>query len=339
MSILIISEDGDNTVDVITQWILHISTTPVYRINQTDTIKILNVEICADGTSKFSITINECQKIESHEISAYFYRRGSISYNKLNINSDLDTEFDTFFYNKLNEYYYSEWIDTISYIQHLLRVSNVPSINSLFDVYTNKLVNLEIAKKHGLSIPHTLVSNDVKVIRSFIEKYRKVVTKPVKSPGIVFKFNNLYHSFKQKTNIYTLSDFEDAVNTVEKFQPTQFQEYIEKEFEIRTFYLKNICYSMAIFSQLNEKTKVDYRDYDTSMPNRCVPFKLPTNIEMAIKELMNELSYDSGSIDIIYGNDNYTFLEVNPIGQFGWLSENCNYYLEKVISHYIIDIK
>lgn len=36
---------------------------------------------------------------------------------------------------------------------------------------------------------------------------------------------------------------------------------------------------MAIFSQENDKTKIDFRNYDIANPNRCVPYKLPRRIE------------------------------------------------------------
>ena len=35
----------------------------------------------------------------------------------------------------------------------------------------------------------------------------------------------------------------------------------------------------------------------------------------------------------------FVFLEVNPVGQFGWVSKNCNYYLEKKIALKLINLK
>ena len=45
------------------------------------------------------------------------------------------------------------------------------------------------------------------------------------------------------------------------------------------------------------------------------------------------MGINTGSIDLIYSLSNeYVFLEVNPQGQFDWLSKNCNYYIEKDIA-------
>lgn len=51
---------------------------------------------------------------------------------------------------------------------------------------------------------------------------------------------------------------------------------------------------------------------------------------------MTKVEMNSGSIDMIVTlNNNYVFLEVNPVGQFWQVSYLCNYYLEKKIAHYL----
>ena len=48
---------------------------------------------------------------------------------------------------------------------------------------------------------------------------------------------------------------------------------------------------------------------------------------------MKALKLESGSIDIIVDEqDDYYFLEVNPVGQFHFVSHICNYYIEKEIA-------
>ena len=90
---------------------------------------------------------------------------------------------------------------------------------------------------------------------------------------------------------------------------------------------------MAIFSQKNEGTVVDFRKYTDGNPQRKVPYKLPKSEEKKLIALMEELDLNTGSIDIIVDiNNNYIFLEVNPVGQFGMTSVPCNYYLERKIA-------
>jgi len=45
----------------------------------------------------------------------------------------------------------------------------------------------------------------------------------------------------------------------------------------------------------------------------------------------------SGSIDMILTpEDEYVFLEVNPVGQFQWVAEHCNYPINQKIAEYLI---
>jgi glutathione synthase/RimK-type ligase-like ATP-grasp enzyme len=91
---------------------------------------------------------------------------------------------------------------------------------------------------------------------------------------------------------------------------------------------------MAIFSQKNPKTLVDSRKIDLSAPNRSVPFKLPVDVKSKLSKVLRELKLNTGSIDMLVSTSNdYIFLEVNPIGQFGMVSRPCNYPIEQNISN------
>jgi D-alanine-D-alanine ligase-like ATP-grasp enzyme len=94
---------------------------------------------------------------------------------------------------------------------------------------------------------------------------------------------------------------------------------------------------MAIFSQRNNRTSIDFRRYDEERPNHSVPFNLPADIKQKLRRFMREIDLDSGAIDMIYNNNgNYCFLEVNPVGQFGMISFPCNYKIEKKIAEILI---
>lgn len=115
-----------------------------------------------------------------------------------------------------------------------------------------------------------------------------------------------------------------------------FQEKLDKELEIRTFFLNGKCYSMAIFSQLDSQTSVDFRKYNLTTNNRNVPYQLSRMLEEKITKLMDELKLNTGSIDIIKTKDGrYVFLEVNPVGQYGMTSFPCNYHLDRKIAEYL----
>lgn len=192
----------------------------------------------------------------------------------------------------------------------------------------NKLIALSLAKEVGIQIPASRIVNNKRDLIRFIDEYKYIITKPI-SEILNYERNN------EDYTLYTnemLSEYLDKVP--EHFFPTLVQEKIIKKFEIRTFFWQKKCYSMAIFSQENENTKVDFRRYDSKRPNRNVPYKLAKDFEEQIISLMQKLGLNSGSIDLIKDiKGNLIFLEVNPNGQFGMVSYPCNYNLEKIIAN------
>lgn len=61
--------------------------------------------------------------------------------------------------------------------------------------------------------------------------------------------------------------------------------------------------------------------------------------EKKIQKFMNKIGLKTGSIDVILTPENeFYFLEINPTGQFGWVSQNCNFYLEKEIAKFLISV-
>lgn len=197
----------------------------------------------------------------------------------------------------------------------------------------NKLIVLDIAKENGLDIPPSLITDDKKVLKDFIDIHVEVITKPL-SESIVYS-----HDDETLFTMYTELITQESVNDLpDTFASSLFQKRIDKEFEIRSFFLNDQFYSMAIFSQNNPKTEVDFRHYDHSTPNRTQCFVLPKGLEIKLRNLMKSLNLVTGSIDILKGKDDkYYFLEVNPVGQFGMVSKPCRYNIEKKIAEYLKD--
>lgn len=200
-----------------------------------------------------------------------------------------------------------------------------------FDNYKNTEINkisvLKLAKSQGLDIPKTYIVNSKNQLLDIQKKEKKLITKPIYEGLGFYDEKGVYITHTQKVDI----------PKIENFSPSLFQEEIEKEFEIRIFYLDKCMYSMAIFSGKNKKTKVDFRNYDFFNPNRYVPFILPGSIKAKLINLMEKLNLCSGSIDMIKSTSGkYVFLEINPVGQFGMVSHPCNFHLEKKVAEFLI---
>ena len=198
-------------------------------------------------------------------------------------------------------------------------------IGSYFSPKVNKINVLNIASKNGLNIPISRLLHQISVK---FEADKRYITKSINEIVLFYKRGKEYQnkttaiSSKKQLNI----EF-----------PTLFQEYVNKYCEIRVFYFFGKLFAMAIMSQTNEKTKVDFRNYDYEKPNRAVPFNIDSRTARQINNFMKELNLNMGSLDFIQNTEGkLIFLEVNPIGQYGMVSKPCNYKLENLIANKIV---
>jgi ATP-GRASP peptide maturase of grasp-with-spasm system len=199
----------------------------------------------------------------------------------------------------------------------------------------NRLITLKHAAQCGLKTPSFLITNRKSNVDDFLSKYKKIVIKPISE---VITIDFMHKPFTQYTRVMNNDDLKELPLS---FFPSLFMEYIEKSFEIRSFYLDGNFYSMAMFTQKRKQTREDFRRYDYKNPVRVVPYKMSDCVENKIRKLFNQLEINSGSIDILKAQncDELVFLEINPVGQFGMVSHPCNYYLEKRIAQNLINSK
>jgi glutathione synthase/RimK-type ligase-like ATP-grasp enzyme len=149
----------------------------------------------------------------------------------------------------------------------------------------------------------------------------------------------IYQYFGNSYGLYTAEVSEQDVAALpETVFPSLVQAMVEKSWEVRAFYLAGDLYAMAIFSQGDRQTEVDFRRYNRARPNRAVPYRLPGEVAEKLRALMRELAMETGSLDLIRTPDGrHVFLEVNPAGQFGMVSHRCNYRLEKRVAEHLIE--
>ena len=316
--IVIITDKTDRSTCEVIDWLIYLDKEFVvlagetyYQIIETNLIDyvVLNV----DGVI-----------IDSRKIDSIWYRRGDLIPNRIHIEEFSNNEISDAF-----KYFYNNEMFTINEFIHSL-LSGVRSINNQNNSSVNKLNVLNMANQIGLSTPSSILTTSKAKLEEFLRKHKRVITKSA-CDGFIYPSSSwLISSYTEEI---TKEDVELLPNN---FAPSYFQELIDKKFDVRSFYLNDKFYSMAIFSQNNPNTQIDFRHYDRIKPNRKIPFLLPLKIEQQLRALMHSLSLNCSSSDLIYSTDNIIyFLETNPIGQFGMTSKPCNYHLEKIIAQFL----
>jgi len=305
---LLFSEESDLTTDYVIDWFL--SKRKPYKITLNN-FNIINKYVIKNKKSKLKI-----DGFNINDINSIWFRRG-----KLNL-------YLTSSFKNLNKFLKEEENVLLKPIEKELK-KKINLVGSyLNEIENNKLEVLIAAKFAGLKIPNTLITSNKKELQKFYDKNKSIITK------------DFYHpvSFKIKEKMYNsagtiLVNQKMINNCQENFVPMFLQKRIDKKYEIRIFHYKKKLFPMAIFSQNDKQTSVDYRNYNDERPNRNIPVIIPKKIENKIHKLLKKLKLSTCSIDFIVSKNNeYTFLEVNPMGQLDWVSQNCNYYIEKYIA-------
>lgn len=196
----------------------------------------------------------------------------------------------------------------------------------------NKLEVLYRAAEVGLDIPETLVTNDKDQLTAFWQRHHgRIIVKAAERVTNLIYRDMSYPMFTAELSA------DDLHALPAHFFPSLVQARVDKEYEIRTFFLAGRCWSMAIFSQADSQTRLDFRRYNLQKPNRFVPFSLPAEVERKLIALMDAVGLTTGSLDLMKSPEGkYVFLEINPAGQFGMTSRPCNYRLEKQVAEHLI---
>jgi ATP-GRASP peptide maturase of grasp-with-spasm system len=306
---LIFSVNNDYSTSEVIKW-FRFHNYPFVRINEDDIVKVVSI---TNDNAIFLLNFETL--IDLTNVKSVWYRRG-----KLNI--DFNISFDP-------EYSSVERDALIEFTEKL--IFNKRHINNFENSKFNKLFLYLYKNNLHFKIPSTIITTQKQELILFKKEHKTIISKPFAIPFARYdKNNNLHLAYTTKIDDKNINKLNDT------FVPTLFQEYINKKIEIRSFFINFKFHSMCIFSQKNNNTKIDFRNYDDLKPNRTVPFKLEKEIERDLITFFKNYNLDSASIDIILDDkDNYYLIDINPIGQFGMVSHPCNYNLEFEIYKYL----
>ncbi len=318
--ILLLSKEQEETTNSVIDW-LDFYNASYYRFNGTQLNK--NAPLFLDISKPEN---NKNLPFNANDIKVVWYRRWESNNKKTSKKIDLEASLKF----RFNQYLNSE-LRGLPYAFFSLFNSAYWLSKPEKHVNEDKFYYLKIAQSLAIDIPQTYILNTKKDLVKILSSGIKLITKNMSNAMFMKIANKTYTQYTEKI------DFNDLANIPETFFPSMFQEKIDKEYEIRTFYLDNQFYSMAIFSQLDNQTAIDFRKYNFKKPNRRVPYRLPKDLRQKLKKMIKILSITTCSIDIIKStNGKYYFLEINLVGQFGMVSLPCNYYLEKKVAEHLI---
>jgi len=169
-----------------------------------------------------------------------------------------------------------------------------------------KLVQLEAARHAGLTVPRTLVTNDVEAARAFVRSCRR---------GAVVKSLS---SLREGGHTRRLSADDPQLAERLRVGPAILQERVDG-LDLRVAAVGGKLFAMSLDARAGGDPDDVRVDWDrVSVTAR--PVRLPAPVARAIRALQRRLGLTFGAIDLrLRRGGEHVFLEVNPSGQ--WLHQ------------------
>jgi glutathione synthase/RimK-type ligase-like ATP-grasp enzyme len=275
------------------------------------------------GSDVCWITLEDGKRVRATDVTAVWFRKPS--YPKLHPNvAPHEREF-AFAEARvgLNGFYAA--------LKHAHWISPIENIQSA----SNKLEQLRRARILGFDVPQSIFTNDADEARAFVEALGKpVVYKPAGNFALLERAGT-WDEGKVIGELYTtLLDAQTLQQSFSRLStcPGYFQEYVEKEIEIRATVVAENVFSAELHSQSKSVSEVDWRKGNIFELEHRV-HALPSNVADQCIALTRAYGLQYSAIDLIKKPDgSYVFLEINPNGQYGWLEALTSLKISKAIA-------
>jgi len=182
------------------------------------------------------------------------------------------------------------------------------------DAASLKITQLRTASRLGFSIPPSIITNLPDAVIKFSSDNQPLLFKTIAPLS-------RERSRKSRGILATVVDNQMLQNegATIAVKLNLFQRFIKKVYDIRVTVVEDLVFATKIESQNNSNTSVDWRRYD--IPNTPhSDYDLPRVVADQCRNLVKELGLSYGAIDLVRAEDGeFFFLEINPVGLWGWL--------------------
>ncbi|MFF7992298.1 ATP-grasp ribosomal peptide maturase [Kitasatospora xanthocidica] len=190
-----------------------------------------------------------------------------------------------------------------------------------------KPLQLRVAAESGLRVPRTLITNSPDAAREFADS--------ISTPVVYKPFTPIRGTIDGRSvAVYaSVLDRGEADHPSVSTTAHLFQEWVPKAYEVRLTAVHGQLFAAEIHAK-SEAAKVDWRsDYDSLNYRVCDP---PTAVAGAVRRMLDRLGLPYGAFDFVVSpSGDWTFLEVNPNGQYGFVEQATGLPITAAICDYL----
>ncbi|MFJ6770883.1 ATP-grasp ribosomal peptide maturase [Kitasatospora sp. NPDC091257] len=190
-----------------------------------------------------------------------------------------------------------------------------------------KPFQLRVAAESGLRVPRTLITNSPSAAREFAEG--------IGGPVVYKPFTSIRGTVGGRSVAVYANVLEEGGTDHPSISTTAnlFQEWVPKAHEVRLTAVDGQLFAAEIHAN-SSAAEVDWRsDYDNLTYQVCDP---PAAVTSAVRRMLGRLGLPYGAFDFVVSpSGKWTFLEVNPNGQYGFIEQATGLPITTAICDYL----
>lgn len=287
--ILIVSEPHDAHAQAVTHALKHMGTRDVRLLDLSNFPTRLSMTMrIGAAAGDFALTFEDDARVPMSEVTAVWWRRPQMFV----LPAGMTPAYRQFAMSEAATAFQGLW-----QASHALWVNDVVRDAAA----SHKPWQLELARRVGLHIPETLMTNDPEAARAFWASQPQ---------GTVYKAFSATHYAWRETRLLRQDEWRlaDAI----RWAPVIFQAYVPATHDLRVTVVGQQLFAAAARTE-DAEYPVDVRFNHVQYQ----PHPLPPEVERKLLAFMTKLGLEYGAIDLRLTPDGeYIFLEVNPAGQF-----------------------
>lgn len=320
--IIIVTSKRDGHIEAVSK---HLNETgaPWVRINIEDFATNVEVEIQPTKGTGTLLVKDSNKEIQLEDVGAVWYRKPDPVVIQ---HFDMDSA--------ALEYVEAEFNEVILGLYGLL--DRAYWINNPFTtrIAHRKLLQLRTAAEVGFAVPQAVVTNRLASALDFAGQIEGDLA--IKSLGAISVMQEQaglvmqYGIFTRRISDKEIREHTDKIG----YMPTLFQEFVEKESELRITCVGDKVFACEIRARLGDLTGDDHRFDIANLPHKAVERPELTG---RIHGYMKAFGLSFGCFDFVVPKGGEpVFLEMNPNGQWYWVQKRTGQKIGKAIAEHLI---
>lgn len=203
-----------------------------------------------------------------------------------------------------------------AFARSLCVFENVKWLNNPTDIYKAEIkpYQLFVANQLGIKIPKTIISN-VTLTSNFDYQAIKSIDTAIVNNG------------ENEGFVYTEIYKKNELTEVKYNSPFFIQQGLVPKVDIRVTIVETEVVAIKITG--NKEIDEDWRRYKNEL-NYSI-FELPKSVHDFCINFIKRLNLNFGAIDLVFHDNEYYFIEINPTGEWSWLQKHTGYNFDKLI--------